>query len=96
MRDAPSRGPVRPTQVYVDLAGWHLYARDMSASPTMKMSQALALQLGPKVHACLPGPGAQGSLHRSIRPDCAPDLLFSLHACRPNVSGCVSRTSRQI
>ncbi len=41
------------TQVYVDLAGWHLYSRDMSASPTMKMSQALALQLGPKVRAVL-------------------------------------------
>ncbi len=36
-------------QVYVDLAGWHLYTRDMNATPTMKMSQALATQLGPKV-----------------------------------------------
>ncbi|KAG1655529.1 hypothetical protein FOA52_000009 [Chlamydomonas sp. UWO 241] len=35
-------------QIYVDLAGWHLYSRDMTATQGMKMDQALARQLGPK------------------------------------------------
>eukprot|EP00877_Chromochloris_zofingiensis_P006005 jgi/Chrzof1/1658/Cz10g16060.t1 len=35
--------------VYVDIAGWHLYLRDMSAVPGVKMSQALATKLGPEV-----------------------------------------------
>ncbi|GAX75973.1 hypothetical protein CEUSTIGMA_g3416.t1 [Chlamydomonas eustigma] len=35
-------------QVYIDIAGWHLYMRDLSANPTTKMHQALALQIGPK------------------------------------------------
>eukprot|EP00775_Hariotina_reticulata_P003920 gene3920-4174_t len=35
--------------VYVDIAGWHLFLRDMSAVPGLKMSQALATQLGPEV-----------------------------------------------
>ncbi|KAG2483123.1 hypothetical protein HYH03_018013 [Edaphochlamys debaryana] len=38
---------------YVDLAGWHLYLRDMAAgapgNSTFKMSQALAAQLGPQL-----------------------------------------------
>uniref|UniRef100_A0A7S0RMK7 Uncharacterized protein n=1 Tax=Chlamydomonas leiostraca TaxID=1034604 RepID=A0A7S0RMK7_9CHLO len=33
--------------VYVDLAGWHLYLRDMNAGPGVKMSQVLANQFGP-------------------------------------------------
>jgi len=37
--------------VYVDIAGWHLFLRDMSAVPGLKMSQALATQLGPEVRA---------------------------------------------
>jgi hypothetical protein len=36
-------------QVYIDIAGWHLYMRDLSANQTTKMNQALALQIGPKV-----------------------------------------------
>jgi hypothetical protein len=35
--------------VYVDIAGWHLFMRDMNAVPGFKMSQALATQLGPEV-----------------------------------------------
>lgn len=35
--------------VYVDIQGWHLYLRDMTAVPGFKMSQALAQQLGPQV-----------------------------------------------
>eukprot|EP00878_Enallax_costatus_P032678 GHUV01035930.1.p1 GENE.GHUV01035930.1~~GHUV01035930.1.p1 ORF type:complete len:129 (+),score=22.50 GHUV01035930.1:423-809(+) len=35
--------------VYVDIAGWHLFLRDMSAVPGLKMSQALATKLGPEV-----------------------------------------------
>jgi hypothetical protein len=35
--------------IYVDVAGWHLFMRDMNAAPGIKMSQALASQLGPKV-----------------------------------------------
>lgn len=33
--------------VYVDIAGWHLFLRDMSAVPGLKMASALAAQLGP-------------------------------------------------
>lgn len=36
--------------VYVDIAGWHLFMRDMNAAPGFKMSAALATQLGPEVH----------------------------------------------
>lgn len=35
--------------MYVDIAGWHLFMRDMNAVPGFKMSQALATQLGPEV-----------------------------------------------
>lgn len=35
--------------VYIDIAGWHLFMRDMNAVPGFKMSQALATQLGPEV-----------------------------------------------
>eukprot|EP00882_Tetradesmus_deserticola_P002114 GHRQ01002264.1.p1 GENE.GHRQ01002264.1~~GHRQ01002264.1.p1 ORF type:complete len:169 (+),score=48.23 GHRQ01002264.1:191-697(+) len=35
--------------VYVDIAGWHLFLRDMSAVPGLKMSHALATKLGPEV-----------------------------------------------
>lgn len=35
--------------MYVDIAGWHLFLRDMNAVPGFKMSQALATQLGPEV-----------------------------------------------
>jgi hypothetical protein len=38
--------------VYVDIAGWHLFLRDMSAVPGLKMSQALATKLGPEVTHC--------------------------------------------
>lgn len=38
--------------VYVDIAGWHLFMRDMNAVPGFKMSQALATQLGPEVTQC--------------------------------------------
>eukprot|EP00200_Dunaliella_tertiolecta_P005285 CAMPEP_0202351942 /NCGR_PEP_ID=MMETSP1126-20121109/8352_1 /ASSEMBLY_ACC=CAM_ASM_000457 /TAXON_ID=3047 /ORGANISM="Dunaliella tertiolecta, Strain CCMP1320" /LENGTH=151 /DNA_ID=CAMNT_0048944093 /DNA_START=98 /DNA_END=553 /DNA_ORIENTATION=+ len=34
--------------VYVDVAGWHLYLRDMNAAPGVKMSTALANQFGPQ------------------------------------------------
>ena len=34
--------------VYADIGGWHLYSRDLSATPTSKMSTALAMSLGPK------------------------------------------------
>lgn len=34
--------------VYVDIAGWHLALRDMSAAPGFKMSQCLATALGPE------------------------------------------------
>lgn len=33
--------------MYVDIAGWHLFLRDMSAVPGLKMAAALAAQLGP-------------------------------------------------
>jgi hypothetical protein len=35
--------------VYVDVAGWHLYLRDMTAAPGLKMHSALATQFGPQV-----------------------------------------------
>jgi hypothetical protein len=35
--------------VYVDIAGWHLFMRDMNAVPGFKMSSALATKLGPEV-----------------------------------------------
>ncbi|KAJ9527980.1 hypothetical protein QJQ45_005576 [Haematococcus lacustris] len=35
-------------EVYVDVAGWHLYLRDMTAAPGLKMHTALAQQLGPQ------------------------------------------------
>ncbi|MEW5317669.1 MAG: hypothetical protein WDW38_008951 [Sanguina aurantia] len=34
--------------VYIDVSGWHLYLRDLNAVPGLKMSQALAQQLGPQ------------------------------------------------
>lgn len=34
--------------VYVDIAGWHLFMRDMNAVPGFKMSSALATKLGPE------------------------------------------------
>lgn len=36
--------------IYVDIAGWHLYMRDMGTGVAggLKMSQALARQLGPE------------------------------------------------
>lgn len=34
--------------MYVDIAGWHLFTRDMSAAPGLKMAAALAAQLGPQ------------------------------------------------
>lgn len=37
--------------VYVDVAGWHLFLRDMNAAPGLKMSQALAAKFGPDVSA---------------------------------------------
>ncbi|KAF8065576.1 hypothetical protein HT031_003177 [Scenedesmus sp. PABB004] len=46
--------------VYVDIAGWHLFLRDMSAVPGLKMSQALATQLGPEAAA-----GGRGGLRES-------------------------------
>ena len=37
-------------EAYVDIAGWHLFLRDMNAAPGgIKMSQALAAQFGPQV-----------------------------------------------
>jgi hypothetical protein len=41
--------------VYVDIAGWHLFMRDMNAVPGFKMSQALATQLGPEVSCTVAG-----------------------------------------
>jgi hypothetical protein len=38
--------------VYVDVAGWHLYLRDMTAAPGLKMHTALAQQFGPQVISC--------------------------------------------
>ncbi len=35
--------------MYVDIAGWHLFLRDMNAAPGVKMSTALANQFGPEV-----------------------------------------------
>lgn len=35
--------------MYVDIAGWHLFMRDMNAVPGFKMSLALATKLGPEV-----------------------------------------------
>jgi hypothetical protein len=46
--------------VYVDVAGWHLFMRDMTATPALKMSQVLATQLGPKAAS-----GGRGGLRES-------------------------------
>ncbi len=48
----PPTPPPPPPQppgrdVYVDIAGWHLFLRDMTAVPGLKMAAALAGQLGP-------------------------------------------------
>ncbi len=43
----------------MDVAGWHLYLRDMNAAPGLKMSQALAQQLGPQVQ------GSRGGVRES-------------------------------
>jgi hypothetical protein len=53
--------------VYVDIAGWHLFMRDMNAVPGFKMSQALATQLGPEVSSTVAShhsPWATGPLIR--------------------------------
>jgi hypothetical protein len=44
----------------VDVAGWHLYLRDMSAAPGLKMSAALAQQLGPQAQQ-----GSRGGVRES-------------------------------
>lgn len=35
--------------VYVDLQGWHVYLKDLSAAPNVKMHALLASQIGPQV-----------------------------------------------
>jgi hypothetical protein len=45
----PAAAAAAGRDVYVDIAGWHLFLRDMSAVPGLKMSQALATKLGPEV-----------------------------------------------
>jgi len=32
--------------VYIDINGWHLFLRDVSSGPDLKMHQALAQQIG--------------------------------------------------
>jgi hypothetical protein len=57
-------------EVYVDIAGWHLFLRDMSAAPGLKMNEALATQLGPKVRraATVPGSRATALQHPRLCP----------------------------
>lgn len=35
--------------VYLDVGGWHLYLRDLTATGSLKMSQVLAQKFGPQV-----------------------------------------------
>jgi hypothetical protein len=49
----PSGSHPAGRDVYVDVAGWHLYLRDMTAAPGLKMHSALATQFGPQVCAAL-------------------------------------------
>jgi hypothetical protein len=51
---SPDTTPGAGKDVYVDLSGWHLFLRDMTASPGLKMNHALAQQLGPQVSSPLP------------------------------------------
>lgn len=53
--------------IYVDVAGWHLFMRDMNAVPGLKMSEALATQLGPKASrgAILHGPAGNALAWRA-------------------------------
>ncbi|GIL64687.1 hypothetical protein Vafri_18583 [Volvox africanus] len=53
--------------VYVDIAGWHLYLRDMGAGipgSSLKMSQALAQQLGPQLSRGLREPDVEALLKK--------------------------------
>ncbi|GIM04422.1 hypothetical protein Vretimale_9005 [Volvox reticuliferus] len=53
--------------VYVDIAGWHLYLRDMGAGipgGSLKMSQALAQQLGPQLTRGLREPDVEALLKK--------------------------------
>ncbi|GFR41636.1 hypothetical protein Agub_g2366 [Astrephomene gubernaculifera] len=53
--------------IYVDIAGWHLYLRDMGAGipgSSLKMSQALAQQLGPQLNKGLREADVEGLLRK--------------------------------
>jgi hypothetical protein len=56
--------------VYVDIAGWHLFMRDMNAVPGFKMSQALATKLGPDVSAVMLAAVGKGGLGSSPSSSC--------------------------
>eukprot|EP00967_Tisochrysis_lutea_P022893 scaffold26127_cov22-Tisochrysis_lutea.AAC.2 len=83
--------PVAPSgrDVYVDVAGWHLYLRDMNAAPGVKMSTALANQFGPQVchamHGCV--------LTRVRQMQCAgvSDAMQESHAMHTGVSDAIRR-----
>lgn len=34
------------SDIYIDVNGWHLFLRDVSAGPDLKLNQALAQQIG--------------------------------------------------
>jgi hypothetical protein len=67
--------------VYVDIAGWHLFLRDMSAVPGLKMSQALATKLGPEVRyiTCNSVQLAVASCTRAVAH--SPNIALQLSGC---------------
>lgn len=81
--------------VYVDLAGWHLYLRDMGTGVpgnSLKMSQALAAQLGPQLKRGLREPDVEALLKKVPVKLGAGKLKTSLYEVMPSM--CVQDLAR--
>mmetsp|Transcript_26046 Transcript_26046/g.56854 ORF Transcript_26046/g.56854 Transcript_26046/m.56854 type:complete len:161 (+) Transcript_26046:71-553(+) len=78
--------------VYVDIAGWHLYLRDMTATPGLKMSQALAQQLGPQASRGLRESDVEAVLKKIPIKVGAGKLRVSLYDVTPSM--CIADLTR--
>ncbi|GLC42358.1 hypothetical protein PLESTB_000655800 [Pleodorina starrii] len=74
--------------VYVDIAGWHLYLRDMGTGvpgSSLKMSQALAQQFGPQLNKGLREADVEGLLKKIPVKLGAGKLKASLYDVMPSM-----------
>ncbi|KXZ50547.1 hypothetical protein GPECTOR_16g722 [Gonium pectorale] len=84
----PPSSPEGGRDVYVDLAGWHLYLRDMGTGvpgSSLKMSQALAQQLGPQLNKGLREPDVEALLKKVPVKLGAGKLKASLYDVMPSM-----------